>query len=424
MSSRIVPTEVIVQAPPPEPPPRPRGTFSALHHSAFRWYFSGQLVSLSGTWMQSVAQQIVVYNLTGSQLALGLVACAQGLPALILTPFAGVLVERLPRRRILLGTQITLMLLALSMALLMFAGTLQLWHIIVLSLGIGVANALDAPARLSFLVEMVGHEDLPSSIVLNSIMFNTARIFGPALGGVALATVGPEWCFLLNGLSFLAVIVSLAVMRLRPVKVASRKGGMLRPLLDGLRFARRHEAIAPLLVLSALASSFGLTFVVLIPPFADTVLRNTEIGTSALLTAQGIGALFASAFVAWANRRGMRGRLLVTGAILGPVAVMLMAVTTTLPLAALLVGLAGFAFVCQFVLQNTLIQTIVPDEYRGRVLSLYTLSFFGLSPFGSLIIGTTAQAIGTVPAILFFGCFSLCGAVLIVWRSPQLARLP
>ncbi|MFQ3536780.1 MAG: MFS transporter [Aggregatilineales bacterium] len=399
-------------------------TFAALHHAAFRWFFFGQLVSVSGTWMQSVALQIVVYAMTGSKTALGAAALAQGLPSLILTPFAGVIVERMPRRRLLILTQSSMMLLAFLLAGLYMANALEVWHILAISLGVGIATALDAPSRLSFLVEMVGKDDLPSGIMLNSMMFNTARIVGPALGGLALSSLGAAWCFLLNALSFWAVLFGLFVMRVPPAPRRAISRAIWRPLLEGLQFARQHPVIAPLLLLSALSSTFGLTFTVLLPPFADTVLGNVELGTSALLTVQGLGALCASIFVARSNAHGYRGITLVRGAIIAPMALVCLSVTHSLFSASLAVFVAGFGFVCQFVLTNTLIQAVVPDSFRGRVLSLYTLTFFGLSPIGSLVMGFAADQIGTLPAILIFGGISLFGALLITRRAVQLRQLP
>lgn len=421
--ARTGPAADPVQDPPDHPDAHKTKTFAALQHPAFRWFFFGQLVSVTGTWIQAVAQQIVVYNMTGSQLALGIVACAQGIPSLLLGPAAGVIVERVSRRRMLIMTQTAMMFLALILAILSFSGTLQLWHIILIALGTGTATALDAPSRLSFFVEMVGKEDLPSGIVLNSMMFNIARIVGPALGGVALTAIGPSWCFLLNGLSFLAVLFGLVAMRVPPPKISKGNRKILQPLLEGLAFVRKHPTIRPLLLLSALTSSFGLTFTVLLPPYADKILGNTEVGTSALLTAQGIGALIASLFVASTTNNGYRGITMTRGALTAPAALLVLSFTTNIFGAAPLVFIAGFAFVCQFVLTNTLLQTEVPDQFRGRVLSLYTITFFGLTPFGSLIMGATAQAIDTVPAILIFALINLVGVWVIIRSSPQVKTL-
>ncbi len=400
------------------------GTFAALQHPAFRLYFAGQMVSVSGTWMQAIAQQVVIYDLTKSELALGLVACAQGLPSLVLTPLAGVIVERFSRRKILIGTQSALMVLAFVLAWLQFANALQVWHLLALSVGVGIASALDAPARQTFVVEMVGKEHLPSGIVLNAMMFNMGRIVGPALGGIALERLGAAWCFFLNGATFLAVLISLILMVV-PNPHFSPAGRILiwQPLKEGLHFSRVHAAIWPLLLLSAVTSTFGITFSVLAPSFADQVLHDTELGTAALSTAQGIGAVLAGVVVARANATGRRGPAMVTATIVAPVTVIIFAFTSSFLSALPLVGLSGLTFIAQYVLMNTLIQTQVPDELRGRVLSLYTLTFMGLNPFGSLAIGLIAQWSGTIPAILVYGGICLLGVLLIVWRAPQLWRL-
>jgi MFS family permease len=398
-------------------------SLAALKHPAFRLYFAGQLISVSGTWMQSVAQQIVVYNLTNSELALGVVACVQGLPTLFLMPFAGVIVERYDRRKLLVFTQTAMMILAFILAALQFANVLQVWHIVVLSFSFGVANALDAPARQAFVIEMVGKEHLSSGIVLNSIMFNTARIVGPALGAFALKAFGPAWCFFLNGASFLAVIASLIVMVVPPVQPFRGRFLFLEPFKEGFQLARSHPAIWPILMLSTVTSLFGLTFTVLIPAFADQILHDKEIGTGALLTAVGIGAVLAATIVARMNNSGRRGQMLVIGSLATPIMVILTALTRSYASSLAAAGLAGFFLISQFILMNTLIQIQVPDEFRGRVLSLYALTFFGLSPFSSLAIGLIAQETSTVTALLLYGVAGLVGMALIVWRSPQLWRL-
>src|SRR5258708_29848945 len=287
---------------------RRTSTMAAMQSSAFRMYFAGQLVSVSGTWMQAIAQQVVVYDLTKSEFALGVVALAQGIPALLLTSIAGVIIERFPRRYLLILTQTIQMILAFIMAALYFTHTLQVWHIVALSFGIGVSNALDAPARQAFVVEMVGREDLTSGIVLQSIMFNMARVVGPALGGLALATVGAGWCFFLNGLSFLAVIISLFVMHVPMMIRPVGRMAIWKPLKEGMQFSRRHPTIAPLLLLSATTSIFGITFGVLIPSFADQVLHDTSGGTAALATAQGVGAILAGSGLGRVRLAGHGGR--------------------------------------------------------------------------------------------------------------------
>ncbi|HRE47612.1 MAG TPA: MFS transporter [Aggregatilineales bacterium] len=439
---RPVPTEAILKPLPDDTQPKQQkqpsghGAFSALRHPAYRYFFGGQIVSLIGTWMQTVAQQIVVYQLAeaqlkagvpealGSELALGLVACAQGFPAFILAPFSGVIAERFPRRRVLILMQTLMMLTALTLAGLSFAGTLQIWHVIALSFTLGIGTAIEAPTRLSFFTEMVGREDLPSGIVLNSMMFNVARILGPAFGGLALRYIGVSWCFLLNGLSFLAVITGLSLMKLRPITRVTEAIHFFASFKEGLRFSRSHPVIRPLLLLSAISSMFGLTFSVLISPFSDKILGNLKDGTSALLTAQGLGALGGTVLITMITGRGVRGRVMMIGALVGPASVIALALTRTMTLALPLIAVSGFAFVCQFVLTNTLIQNTVPDEFRGRVLSLYTITFFGLSPFGSLLIGVSGQALGVVPTMILFSGGTFIGAAFILWNARHLEKLP
>src|SRR5258708_1391286 len=303
-----------------EEPVSPPSTLAALSEPAFRLYFAGQLISVSGTCMQAIAQQVVIYNLTQSDLALGLVTLAQGLPALLLTPFAGEIVERFPRRQILVATQSVMMVLAFIQAALHFANVLQVWHIVVLSFCLGLANALDAPARQSFVVDLVGRKQMTSGIVLNSIMFNMARVVGPALGGLALGSVGPAWCFFLNGASFLAVLASLIIMRVTADVRPAGRIEIFKPLLDAVRFARSHASLRPLLLLAAVASMFGATFAVLIPAFADRVLHDTTTGTAALATAQGLGAIVAGIVVAQITRRRIGGKFMTWCAIVGPIA--------------------------------------------------------------------------------------------------------
>jgi MFS family permease len=426
MSFRGVPTEAVIRKadlqPPDEKPPK-SNMFAALKSPAYRYFFGGQFVSLTGTWMQTVAQQIVVYQMTKSELALGVVACAQGLPSLLLAPFSGVIVERYSRRRILVFAQIVMMILAFILVALYVSGHLAMWHMIALSIGLGTATALDAPARLSFLSEMVNHEDLPSAAVLNSLMFNSARVLGPAFGGQALLVLGPAWCFLLNGLSFFAVLVSLLRMKIRPTPAPPPKTAFWMSFFQGIRFARTHISIGPLLLLSALSSTFGITFTVLITPFASDVLGNPEVGTSAILTANGLGALFGTLLLLLLSNRGFRGWLVVFGALIAPISSLALSFSHTYPPILMTAGIAGGGYVVQFVTTNSLLQLNVPNKYRGRILSLYTITFFGLAPFGSLLIGIIGQQMGSVIALQIFSVLTFLGASLILWRVKAIRQL-
>jgi MFS family permease len=369
-------------------------TLSALRYPNFRLYFVGQLISLSGTWMQTVAQGWLVFNLTQSELWLGVVACAAGLPSLILSPFAGVLVDRFPRRDILLLSQTVQMILAFILAALTFAGVVQVWHIVTLAFLLGVTNAIDAPSRQAIIVDLVGKDDLTSGITLNSIMFNGARVFGPAAAGIALVQFGPAWCFFLNGLSFLAVLFMLWVMRVNAPARRTADFAPLERLREGVRYSRQHPTIAPLLMLAGIASMFTVNISQLLPAYADHVLRSPKVAYASMSTAVGMGAVIAGVSMAILSRRFGRGKIVQAMIVWVTTISILVTRTAVVDTAVLLMGLFGFGIILQFVTVNTLIQSEVPDEFRGRVMSLYTLTFFGVAPFGALILGFLASGIG------------------------------
>ncbi|MHB8626206.1 MAG: MFS transporter [Aggregatilineales bacterium] len=403
------------------------GTFAALRYYNFRLYFGGQLVSTSGTWMQTVAQSALVFDLTQSALWLGIVACAAGLPSLLLSPFAGVIVERVPRRRILVFTQSAQMILAFALSALVLTQVVQVWHIVVLALLLGMTNAIDAPARQAFVIDMVGREDLSSGIALNSLMFNLSRVVGPTAAGLALATVGAGWCFFLNGASFLAVIVSLFFMHITPTDRRITSLSVVKQLREGLRFAGTHATIGPLLLLALSASMFASNASTLFPAFAGEVLKSPDQAYAALVTANGIGAVLAAAFVTWLGRRFGRGRMLAIMAVVDCLATGLLAVTGNpdhISPTLFLGTIYGFSLILQFVTMNTLIQTEVPDDFRGRVSSLYTLTFFGAAPFGALFLGLAAQGLGTPVTLLGSAVIGGLLNVLILARAAALRRLP
>lgn len=404
-------------------PPTPVRTFAAFRYYNFRLYFGGQLVSTSGTWMQIVAQGWLVFNITQSEIWLGVVSCVAGLPALFLSPFAGVLVERSPRHRILIATQTAQMLLAFILAWLTFANVVQVWHVVLLSFLLGVTNAIDAPARQALVVDMVGRQDLSSGISLTSVMYNASRVFGPTAAGIALVQFGPAWCFFLNGLSFVAVIISLLAMRIeRETKLVGSFAPLIQ-LREGLSFARQHLTIAPLLWLATVGSIFGFNVWTLLPAYAEKVLNSPKEGYAALSTANGIGAVIAAALVTWLGARFGRGRVVSLMSIVAALATLALSRTAIISVALVFTVIAGFSLILQFVTMNTLIQSEVPDEFRGRVMSLYTLTFFGLAPFGSLALGFIAEAIGTPNALALCGIASGILTAIILVRSPALRRL-
>jgi len=386
-------------------------TFSALSNPNFRVYFAGQLVSTAGTWMQNVAQGFLVVQIISkatnnpqlSNLWLGLVAAAAGIPLVLLSPVSGVIVERVPRRRIMLVTQTTQMLLAFILAALTFANIVQVWEVIVLAFILGITNAVDQPSRQTFVVEVVGRGEMQSGIQLNSMLVSSSRVLGPTAAGVALVLVGAGWCFLLNGLSFLAVIASLLIMKV-PYEIINKRTGQASPLMqmrEGLAYARTNETILPLLLLTATVGFFSLPIIGFFAAFAKTVLNSPDVGYSVILVAQGIGSVLAGALVGWLSFRLGRGRLIGLAIGMGGIANFALSRQTQIPQAALFSLMSGLFIVSEVISLNTFIQSTVPDQFRGRVLSLYTLAFFGLSPFGALALGVVAG--GVAPIAELFG---------------------
>ncbi|MCA9895991.1 MAG: MFS transporter [Anaerolineae bacterium] len=395
------------------------GAFSALRHSNFRWYFGGQLISITGSWMQALAQGWLVFQLTRSELALGVVACAAGIPSLFLSPFAGVIVDRFSRRTLLLITQTMQMILAFILAALVFANTVQVWHIVLLAFLLGLTKIVDAPARQAFIKDMVGLDDMSSGITLNSIMVNGGRVIGPSLAGILLATLGAGWCFFVNGVTFLAVLVSLLVIQETYRAPSIGKGAPIKQMREGLAFSRRHESILPLLLLAAVGSIFAVNTITLLPAFADVVLHSPVDGLSLLSAAQGVGAILGGlALAALVNHFG-HGRVVSVMILLWSISIILLAISTEINLAMFLMAIFGVAFVLFFVNVNTMIQLEVPDSYRGRVMSLFTLTFLGLTPLSALIIGAIAEFIGTPQTLVLVGLAngSLALAILFRWRG-------
>jgi len=405
------------------PPALSHSALSALRFKNFRLYFIGQVISLSGTWMQSVAQGWLVYHLTQSELALGIVACAAGLPALLLSPVAGVVVERWPRRSILIYAQTGQMILAFVLAALTATNTVQVWHIVLLAFLLGVTNAVDAPARQIIIKDMVGAENLPSGIALNAIINNASRVVGPAVAGLVLTQIGPTWCFFVNGLSFLAAILMLVVIHVQTLVVKHAQFAPMARLREGVAFARHHATLRTLLLMTVVASLFTGNINTLLPAYADTVLHSPKEGFAALSTATGAGAVLAAMLIPVFGRRFGRGWVVTVMGAFTLLSGVVVALTSDLTMATVFMAINGFALIMQFTTVNTLIQSEVPDEFRGRVLSLYTLSWFGLSPFGALILGVVAQGIGAPAAILIY---TLIGGVLggyVVLRSRATRQL-
>jgi len=384
-------------------------TFSALQHRNFQLYFGGQLISVAGTWVQIIAQGWLVYQLSHSELTLGIVGFASAIPALLISPWGGVIVDRVPKRGLLVITQSVAMLLAFILAALTFKGNVQVWHVILLTAVMGAVNAFDGPGRQAFVVEMVGREDLTNAIALNSMMFNSARVIGPAIAGVLLIAVGPAWCFFINGLSFLAVIAGLLAMQLPQHGRIERTGSSWKQLTSGLRYVLAHKDLFALLLFALIFSVFGISYGTVLPAFVDKVLHQNAAGFGAINVASGLGAVVGAFLIAHSGDRLSRGRWMIGANFAFPVILAVFAyVPFFYPSLVLAFGL-GVGFMLQFTLFNILLQTYVADEMRGRVLSLYTITFFGFAPFGNLAIGLLSEAWGLS---LTLGLSALIAAIL------------
>jgi MFS family permease len=399
-------------------------TFSALHHRNYRLYFIGQLVSITGTWMQNVAQGYLVYQLTNSPFYLGVVGFSSAIPVLFLSLWAGVAVDRLPKRTILLVTQSGAMFLALMLSADVFLGWVQPWHVVIFAFLLGAVNAFDAPTRQAFVVDMVGREDLQNAIGLNSAIFQMARIVGPTIAGIALALVGPAWCFLLNGVSFIAVIIGLWLMQVDFVPKARSKESPLAQIRQGLAFIRHNQIVRTLLGMVAVANIFAFGYSALMPAFAQDVLNVGPGGLGLLSAAIGLGALVGALTVASVGSSQSKGKLLTFGNVFFPIMVLLFASSTFFPLSLLFLVGAGLGFMIQNAMINTLIQFAVPDELRGRVMSVYMLVFQGFFPFGSLMAGAIAQSFSVPIGAAFGGSVALCAGLIWLWRAPYVRKLP
>lgn len=383
----------------------------SFRHPNYRLYVAGQLVSLTGTWMQVVAQAWLIYRLTDSSLALGVAGFASQVPVFLLALFGGVLADRYPKRALLLGCSAVALMQAVVLAGLTLLGRVEVWQIVVLASLLGVVNAVEIPTRHSFVVEMVGKDDLHNAIALNSSMFHLARILGPSLAGVLVGLVGEGWCFALNALSFLAVMVSLAAMRLTPAAVPSKTCGVGQHLKEGIAFAWYSPRVRAILALIAVASSMGASYLVLLPVFAGKVYGQGAGGLGILTASAGLGSLAGALLMA--SRKEARGlRRLTVWACAGlGVAMALFAQAPVFWAAALLLAPAGFALMVLMASCNTMLQLAAPDGLRGRVMALYSMLYMGMAPFGALAAGWMADVVGAQTTMTVMGACCLLGAL-------------
>ena len=396
----------------------------ALRHRNYRLFFAGQGISLVGSWMTRVATSWLVYRLTGSALLLGLVAFAGQIPTFLLSPFAGVLIDRWNRHRILVVTQCVAMVQSGLLAAFALTGTITVAHVVILSIAQGLINAFDMPARQSFVVEMVeSRDDLPNAIALNSSLVNGARLIGPSMGGVLIAAVGEGWCFAIDAVSYVAVIASLLAMRVTVRPRTAPSGRVLAALREGAAYASSFSPIRSILLLLALISFTGVPYVVLTPVFAAEVLGGGPHTLGLLMASSGIGALGGALWLA--SRRsviGLGGALVVTSSLLG-VGLIGYALSQWLWLSVLVLFGVGAGMMVSMGASNTIIQTLVDEDKRGRVMGFYAMAFFGMAPFGSLAAGALAERFGAPVTVLASGVATLIGTAVFARKLPELRRL-
>jgi MFS family permease len=399
------------------------GTFAALAYPNYKLWFFGQMTSLFGTWMQSTAQGYLVYELTKSEAYLGYVGFASGIAAWIFLLYGGAVADRVPRRTLLVITQTVSMALALILAALTFLRVVAPWHIIIMAFCLGVVNAFDAPARQSFVLEMVDRPVLTNAIAMNSMMFNMAMVVGPSVGGLAYAFFGPGWCFVINGLSFVAVIAALLAMKLAPWSAPVRTGSTLTEIRAGLRAVASDRRILGVMCLLGAVSLFGMSFVTLIPAWAVGVLNGDARTNGFLQTARGIGALAAALGVAALSPRRSRGKAMMIATLLLPFLLVLFSLTRTLLLSLVALLAVGAANIVANNLANSLVQTLTPDHLRGRVMGVYMLTFFGFMPIGALLAGGAATAVGVPLTVALGAAGTLVCATVLALAIPSLRRL-
>jgi MFS family permease len=391
----------------------------ALRHRNFQLFFSGQLISLIGTWMQSVAQSWLVYRLTGSALLLGSVGFASQIPVFLFAPLGGLTADRVNRRHIVISTQVAAMLLAFVLAALTLLHKVHVWHVFVLASLLGVVNAFDIPGRQSFLVDMVGKEDLMNAIALNSSMFNGARVIGPAIAGILVAKIGEGWCFFANAVSYIAVIIGLLMMRVQSRQRASM-ASPFEHMMEGFRFVNRTAPIRALLLLLGLVSLVGMPYVVLMPIFADQILHGGARGLGILMGATGVGALLGALTLAF--REGVKGlgRWVAWCCAGFGASLVVFAISHTFWVSVVLLLPVGYFMMLQMSSSNTLIQVMVPDALRGRVMAVYSMMFMGMAPIGALLGGALADRLGAQTTVAIGGMASVVGAC---WFGLQLPKI-
>ncbi|MEA5601633.1 MFS transporter [Nostoc sp. UHCC 0252] len=396
----------------------------ALRSKNYQLFFAGQGISLIGTWMTQLATIWLVYDLTNSPLMLGIVGFSSQIPSFFLAPFGGVFVDRFSRYHTLIATQVLAMIQSLTLAALALTGVIQVWHIIALSLFQGFINALDAPARQAFVPELVERrEDLANAIAINSTMFNGARLIGPAIGGLLIARIGTGYCFLIDGLSYIAVLAALLAMKVKPWKNVVTDGNPLQKVKEGFVYAFSFPPIRAILLLSALVSLMGLQNTILVPVIAEQVLKGGAESLGFLMAASGVGALTGGIYLATRQTILGIGKLIALApAILG-MGLIGFSLSRFLPLSLFTMLFVGLGTILQIAASNTFLQTIVEDDKRGRLMSLYTMSFLGMIPIGNLLGGILASRIGAPNTLIIDGIACILGSIFFSRQLPALRKI-
>jgi MFS family permease len=387
-----------------------------MQHRNFQLFIGGQLVSLIGTWMQTTAQLWLVYKMTNSAALLGVFGFANQVPILFLASIGGYVGDRYNRHHGVIITQVVSMLLAFALAALTFAEAIKVWELILVAFLVGIVNAFDVPIRQAFLVQMVVKEDLPNAIALNSSIFNGARVVGPAIAGFALAWKGPAWCFLFNGLSFLAVLAALLAMRIQKLVVKRPEGSPFQNFIQGFRFAMSDLPIRSALLLMSLLSLLGLQYSVFLPIFASDILHRGAKGFGLLMSTAGIGAVLGALYFAGrTNYKGLARWIAGTSLVCG-IGLVIFSQSRVFWVSATVLLFVGFAATVQMAATNTVVQNRVPDELRSRVIAVYATMFMGVQPIGSLIAGGIAKHIGAPYTLTIFGLLVTIGSLIFLFR--------
>jgi MFS family permease len=395
-----------------------------VSHRNYRLFFGGQGISLIGTWIQQIAMSWLVYRMTNSAFLLGVVGFSGQIPSFVLAPFAGVLIDRWNRHRILILTQSLATIQAFLLSALDLTGKMAIWHIILLSVFLGLVNAFDMPTRQAFVVEMVENsEDLGNAIALNSLLFNGARLLGPSIGGILISLVGEGMCFLLNGLSFFAVIIALLAMKIKPRFIQAQTSHVIKGLREGFTYTFGFPPIRALLFLLGLVSLAGMPYTVLMPIFAKNILQGGPHTLGFLMGASGIGALVGAIYLASRKNVLGLGKLIMIALNIFGIGLIAFGFSRIFLISFIFMVFVGFGMMVQMASSNTIIQTIVEEDKRGRVMSFYTMAFMGTVPFGSLLAGSIASKIGAPGTTIIGGVACILGSILFARRLPYLRKM-